>query len=150
MMTSAGTAALTRSRMAARKPLPEVVAENSPSEEVRERTYRLARDRARLHRFPEAVAQALRQIPRSKPFDDLDQLKDLRMPVLVVASHDEVDPGHPYETAVRWAGLIPDAELISEEPRRSAAGLAGRQAFTGDRMRSSRSTGLPRPVRSER
>lgn len=94
----------------------EVVAENSPSEEARERTYRLARDRARLHRFPEAVAQALRQIPRSRPFDDLEQLKDLDMPVLVVASHDQFDPGHPYETAVRWVSLIPGAELISEEP----------------------------------
>ena len=94
----------------------EVVAENSPNEEIRERTYRLARDRARLHKYPKAVAQALRQIPRSRPFDDLDQLKDLRMPVLVVASHDEFDPGHPHETAVRWAQLIPGAELISEEP----------------------------------
>ncbi|MDQ5894402.1 MAG: hypothetical protein QG596_663 [Actinomycetota bacterium] len=94
----------------------EVVAENSPNEEIRERTFRLARDRARLHKFPQAVAQALRQIPRSRPFDHLDQLRDLRMPVLVVASHDDFDPGHPHETAVRWAQLIPGAELVSEEP----------------------------------
>jgi pimeloyl-ACP methyl ester carboxylesterase len=94
----------------------EVVAENSPSQEVHDTVYRLARDRARLHRHPEAVAQALLEVPRSKPFGSLDELSELDLPVLVVASHDEADPGHPYEVAVKWAEAIPGAELISEEP----------------------------------
>src|SRR5690606_28213669 len=52
----------------------ELVAENSASDEIRETTFRLARDRARPHRHPEAVAAALREVPRSKPFEDLEAL----------------------------------------------------------------------------
>jgi pimeloyl-ACP methyl ester carboxylesterase len=36
------------------------------------------------------------------------------MPVLVVASRDESDPGHPYAAAEAWAEALPDARLISE------------------------------------
>jgi len=77
---------------------------------------RIARDRARLHRHPEAVAEALRQIPRSRPFASIEDLSRLSMPALVVASHDEIDPGHPYEVARRYSEMLPDAELISEGP----------------------------------
>jgi pimeloyl-ACP methyl ester carboxylesterase len=94
----------------------EVVAENSPSEKIRETTFRLARDRARLHRHPDAVARALREVPRSKPFGSVEELSGLNLPTLVVASHDEADPGHPFDAAVKWAEAIPGAELISEEP----------------------------------
>lgn len=94
----------------------EVVAEDSPAGKVRDTVYRLARDRARLHRHPGAVAEALLEVPRSKPFESLTELAQLDLPVLVVASHDEADPGHPYEVAARWAEAIPGAELISEEP----------------------------------
>lgn len=103
----------------------EVVAENSPNQDVHDTVYRLARDRARLHRHPEAVARALRQIPRSKPFESLDELASLDLPVLVVASHDEADPGHPYAVAVKWADAIPGAELISEEPGESPLAWQG-------------------------
>jgi pimeloyl-ACP methyl ester carboxylesterase len=94
----------------------DVVAENSPNQKVHDTVYRLARDRARLHRHPAAMAQALVEVPRSKPFESLNELSRLDLPVLVVASHDEADPGHPYEVAVKWAEAIPGAELISEEP----------------------------------
>lgn len=103
----------------------EVVAENSPSEEIREVTFRLARDRARLHQHPEAVAAALREVPRSKPFDSIGDLSALDLPVLVVASHDEFDPGHPYEAARQWAEAIPGAELVSEEPGESPLAWQG-------------------------
>ncbi|MBN8869512.1 MAG: alpha/beta fold hydrolase [Solirubrobacterales bacterium] len=103
----------------------EVVAENSPNQEVHDTVYRLARDRARLHRHPEAVAEALREIPRSKPFESLDELSRLDLPVLVVASHDEADPGHPYEVAVKWAETIPGADLVSEEPGESPLAWQG-------------------------
>ena len=37
------------------------------------------------------------------------------MPALVVASHDDADPGHPYAVAAEWAERLPNATLISEE-----------------------------------
>lgn len=103
----------------------EVVAENETSDEARGTSFRLARDRARLHRHPLAVAEALRQVPRSKPFEDLDRLTELDVPTLVVASHDEFDPGHPYAAAVAWAERIPGARLISEKPGESPLAWQG-------------------------
>ncbi len=84
--------------------------------EVHATVERLARERAALHRRPEAVAEALRQVPRSRPFGTLDELSVIEAPVLVVGTRDEADPGHPYAVAVRWAEAVPGAELISEEP----------------------------------
>lgn len=75
---------------------------------------RLALQRIKLHRDPAAVAEALRQVPRSRPFGALDELGGLEPPALVVASRDEFDPGHPYAIARGWAAAIPGAELISE------------------------------------
>ncbi len=103
----------------------EVVAENSPGAKARETVYRLARDRARLHLHPEAVAQALREVPRSSPFRSLEELANLRMPVLIVASHDEFDPGHPRQVAERWAEVIPGAELIGEAKGQSPLAWQG-------------------------
>ena len=93
----------------------EIVAENSPDEKIRETTFRLARDRARLHEHPEAVARALREVPRSRPFGDFADLASLSVPVLVVGSHDEFDPGHPQAVAELWAETIPEAEFLIEE-----------------------------------
>ena len=105
----------------------EVVSENSASEEARERSYMLARDRARLHLHPEAVAAALRQVPRSKPFEELSELESIDVPTLVVASHDEFDPGHPWSSAVAWSEAIPGAEMISEEPGEAPLAWQGGQ-----------------------
>ncbi len=103
----------------------EVVAEGSASEEIHQTVFRLARDRARLHRYPEAMAEALREVPRSKPFESLDELARLDVPVLVVASHDEFDPGHPYAVAAEWSERIPGAEIISEDPGESPLAWQG-------------------------
>jgi 3-oxoadipate enol-lactonase len=67
------------------------------------------------HRHPEAVARALREVPRSLPFDGLGELETLGVPALVVASYDEADPGHPYAIAEAWAERLPAARLVSEE-----------------------------------
>jgi pimeloyl-ACP methyl ester carboxylesterase len=61
-----------------------------------------------------ALAEAIRQVPRSRPFDSLEELGALDVPALVVASNDEADPGHPYAAAVAYAEAMPRAELISE------------------------------------
>jgi pimeloyl-ACP methyl ester carboxylesterase len=91
----------------------------------RDTLLRIARDRLSLHRHPEAVAQALRDVPRSSPFDDLSELEFLDLPALVVASHDEADPGHPHAVAEAWAERLPQATLISEDPGSSPLAWQG-------------------------
>jgi len=71
------------------------------------------RTRMLQHRHPEALVEALREVPRSRPFDSLEQL-GLEIPALVVASHDDTDPGHPYAAAATYARHLPRARLISE------------------------------------
>jgi pimeloyl-ACP methyl ester carboxylesterase len=93
--------------------------------EWRETLLRIARQRLVRHRHPDAVAQALREVPRSVPFDGVAQLASLDIPALVVASHDEADPGHPYATAEAWASHLPQARLISEEPGESPLAWQG-------------------------
>jgi pimeloyl-ACP methyl ester carboxylesterase len=91
----------------------------------RETLLRITRDRLGAHRHPEAVAQALREVPRSLPFEDIRDLEALDVPALVVASHDEADPGHPYDVAREWSERLPDARLISEEPGQSPLAWQG-------------------------
>jgi pimeloyl-ACP methyl ester carboxylesterase len=76
---------------------------------------RITRERLLTHRHPEAVAQAMREVPRDVPFDGLDELEFLELPALVVASHDEADPGHPFAVADAYAARLPNARLISED-----------------------------------
>ncbi len=82
--------------------------------EWRETLLRIARQRLGQHEHPQAVAVALREVPRSLPFDGLEALAALDVPALVVASHDVADPGHPYAVAEAWAESLPRATLISE------------------------------------
>jgi pimeloyl-ACP methyl ester carboxylesterase len=67
------------------------------------------------HRRPDALVQALREVPRSRPFESMEELRSLEMPALVVASHDEADPGHPYAAAAAYAEWLPRARLTSEQ-----------------------------------
>ncbi len=91
----------------------------------RETVLRITRERIQLHRHPDAVARALREVPRSIPFDGMTELGHLDLPALVVASHDDVDPGHPYPVAEAWAAAIPGARLVSEEPGSSPLAWQG-------------------------
>lgn len=91
----------------------------------RETLLRIARQRLELHRHPQAVAEAMRQVPRSRPFERLEELAALELPALVVASHDEADPGHPFEAARQWAEVLPKARLVSEEPGSSPLAWQG-------------------------
>ncbi len=83
--------------------------------EWRDTLIRITRERLLTHRHPEAVAQAMREVPRDVPFDGLDELEFLEPPALVVASHDEADPGHPFAVADAYAARLPNARLISED-----------------------------------
>ena len=80
----------------------------------RETVARITRERLARHRHPDAVAEALRQVPRSVPFDGPGELELLDIPALAVASHDEADPGHPYSVAEAWAERLPHGRLVSE------------------------------------
>ena len=91
----------------------------------RETALRITRERMERHRHPDAVARALREVPRSLPFESLTELETLAVPALVVASYDEADPGHPYAIAEAWAERLPDARLVSEEPGKSPLAWQG-------------------------
>jgi pimeloyl-ACP methyl ester carboxylesterase len=92
----------------------EVYDDGSHRPEWRDVVLRLARTRLALHRSTDAVAQALRDVNASVPFDGLEALEGLEVPTLVVASHDEADPGHPWDVAVEWTERIPQARMVSE------------------------------------
>jgi pimeloyl-ACP methyl ester carboxylesterase len=83
--------------------------------EWRDVVLRFTRQRMNAHLHLDAVARALREVPRSAPFDSISDLELLDLPVLVVASHDTADPGHPYGVAAAYVDAIPGAHLVSEE-----------------------------------
>ena len=85
------------------------------------------RQRVARHRHPDAVANALRVVPRSTAFDGVVALERLSVPTLIVASRDELDPEHPYEVAQTYADRIEGAELIAEEPGSSPLAWRGAQ-----------------------
>jgi len=80
----------------------------------RESVLRFTRERMLRQQHLDALAEALRQVPRSRPFDSLGDLGALEIPALVVASHDEADPGHPYAAAAAYAEALPQGQLVSE------------------------------------
>jgi len=80
----------------------------------RDSVLRFTRERLEAHRDLGSVAEALRQVPRSRPFDGLGDLERLDVPTLVVATDDEADPGHPRAAAEAYAEALPDARLIAE------------------------------------
>jgi pimeloyl-ACP methyl ester carboxylesterase len=88
------------------------------------------RQRLSAHEHPLAVADALEAVPRSHPFERIEQLGALRTPTVVVGSRDEADPGHPLAVAERYAAAIPGARLVVEDaaqPARSPIAWQGGQ-----------------------
>lgn len=90
-----------------------------------ESVLRFTRERIQLQRHPQALVAALREVPRSRPFESLEELAGLDMPALVVASNDDADPGHPYAAAASYAEALPAARLVSEEPGESPLAWQG-------------------------
>jgi pimeloyl-ACP methyl ester carboxylesterase len=93
----------------------------------RETVDKVLRQRLAAHDHPDAVADALRAVPRSRPFEEWAELGELALPAVVVASRDEADPGHPLSVGERWAREIPGADLVSEEPGSSPLAWQGGQ-----------------------
>jgi 3-oxoadipate enol-lactonase len=96
-------------------------------ERFRDTVRTVLRQRLSAHEHPQAVADALREVPRSHAFASWEDLGRLDLPVAVVASRDEADPEHPYATGKRYADAIPGARLVSEEPGRSPLAWQGGQ-----------------------
>ncbi len=88
---------------------------------------RVIRQRFAEHASLDAVADALEQVPRSRPFEAWDDLTRITVPTVVVASRDEADPEHPLATGQRYAELIPGAEVRTEEPGASPLAWQGGQ-----------------------
>jgi pimeloyl-ACP methyl ester carboxylesterase len=96
-------------------------------EQWRETVEKVLRQRLSAHEHPLAVADALEVVPRSRPFEHMDELADISAPTLVVASRDEADPDHPLAVGERYAQAIPGAQLLVEDPGRSPLAWQGGQ-----------------------
>ncbi|MCW2986065.1 MAG: alpha/beta hydrolase [Conexibacter sp.] len=85
------------------------------------------RQRLGAHEHPEAVADALKAVPRSRPFAARGDLRAIAAPTVVVADRDEPDPGHPLAVGELYASLIPGARLVVEEEGQSPIAWQGGQ-----------------------
>jgi 3-oxoadipate enol-lactonase len=85
------------------------------------------RKRLTAHEHPDAVADALRAVPRSRPFGTLHDLAAIETPTVIVSDRDEADPGHPLSVGEDYARVIPGARLVVEEPGRSPLAWQGSQ-----------------------
>jgi pimeloyl-ACP methyl ester carboxylesterase len=85
------------------------------------------RQRLGAHEHPSAVADALRAVPRSRPFAARSDLERVDAPTVVVADRDEPDPGHPLAVGELYASLIPGARLVVEEEGQSPIAWQGGQ-----------------------
>lgn len=105
----------------------EAYGEPRVPESMRDTVRTVIRQRLSAHEHPEAVADAIRDVPRTDAFASWDELARLDLPVTVVASRDEADPEHPYATGERYARAITGAELVSEAPGKSPLAWQGGQ-----------------------
>jgi pimeloyl-ACP methyl ester carboxylesterase len=98
--------------------------------EWRDTVEKVVRRRLAAHEHPEAVADALETVPRSRPFEEMRELAGIKVPTVVVASRDQADPGHPLAVGERYARTIPRAKLMVEDagpPARSPIAWQGGQ-----------------------
>lgn len=92
-----------------------------------ETVIKVVRQRLAAHLHPEAVAAALRVVPRSRPFGSIDELAAIGVPTVIVADRDAPDPGHPLAVGEAYAATIPGARLIVEDEGQSPIAWQGGQ-----------------------
>jgi pimeloyl-ACP methyl ester carboxylesterase len=92
-----------------------------------ETVIKVIRQRLALHEHPEAVADALHAVPRSRPFISVMELGSISVPTAVVASADAPDPEHPQAIGEAYAATIPGARLVLDEPGHSPVAWQGSQ-----------------------
>jgi pimeloyl-ACP methyl ester carboxylesterase len=95
------------------------------SERLRDTVVTVIRQRMALHDHPEAVADALQAVPRSRPFESVEELSAIRAPTIVVASGDDADPEHPQALGEAYAATIPGARLVTDAPGESPVAWQG-------------------------
>jgi 3-oxoadipate enol-lactonase len=100
---------------------------DSIPERFSETVVKVLRQRLSSHDHPLAVADALRAVPRSRPFEGWNELRSIAFPTVVIASRDEPDPSHPLAVGEHYAAAIPGAALVVEEPTRSPIAWQGGQ-----------------------
>ncbi|MBA2504594.1 MAG: alpha/beta fold hydrolase [Thermoleophilaceae bacterium] len=83
------------------------------------------RQRLSRHSHPDAVAAALREVPRSTAFEGLNGLEALDLPVLIIATRDDADPEHPLAVAEVYAERLPRSELHVDPPGESPLAWRG-------------------------
>ncbi len=89
---------------------------DSLPERWREPVRRAVRQRMERHEHPDAVAAALREVPRSLAWDGgMEALDRLEVPTLVVGSRDDSDPTHPLATAEEYERRLPNGRLVVED-----------------------------------
>lgn len=93
----------------------------------RDTVLQVIRQRLALHQHPEAVADALQAVPRSRPFGGLDELSAIAVPTVVVADDDEADPEHPRAVGEAYTQVIHGCHLVTEDPGRSPIAWQGSQ-----------------------
>jgi pimeloyl-ACP methyl ester carboxylesterase len=96
-------------------------------ERWRETVRTVLHQRLSAHEHPGAVADALEAVPRSRPFEAMQELSHISVPALVIPSRDESDPGHPLALGERYAQAIPGARLLLEQPGASPIAWGGGQ-----------------------
>ena len=102
-----------------------VYAEPPVEERFRKLIRKAIRQRLERHVHPEAVADAIRVVVRSRAFDGVLALERVAAPTLVVASRDDLDAEHPFEVAELYSRHIEGAELVTEEPGSSPLAWRG-------------------------
>jgi pimeloyl-ACP methyl ester carboxylesterase len=83
------------------------------------------RQRMERHEHREAVAAALREVPRSAAWHGLEPLENLDVPVLIVGSRDEADSLHPLAVAAEYERRLPGGELVVEAEGQSPLAWQG-------------------------
>ena len=108
---------------------PEAFAEAAIPHDMPEKWRDTAKEatiqRMEAHTDLEAVANAMRTVPWSTAFQGMEQLEDLRVPTLVVASRDDADGLHPYDVAEEYAERLPESELLVEDEDQSPIAWQG-------------------------
>ena len=105
----------------------EAQGESAVPERWRETVIKVIRQRLAQHEHLDAVADALRAVPRSRPFGAVADLAAIAVPTTIVASDDEADPEHPQAVGEAYAAAIPGARLVTDAPGRSPTAWQGSQ-----------------------
>lgn len=97
------------------------------SERLERTLLTVVRQRLSQHDHPLALADALQGVPRSRPFESVEDLADIEVPVTIMGSSDEADPEHPLSVARAYAERIEGARLITDPPGASPLAWQGSQ-----------------------